>query len=366
MSVLPGDLHPVTDPLVADFDNLVTSGPLAVVASVKDAPKRLLDQVKRFEPAALIGDRLSTPYRALVDRADGFGAAKLFDAADAELKRSRQLLLQTASPSRALKPLSAAVQQIFAKLDAFKPSALLDPLTHKVEETVAQIIDASPVDEILAEINGVFDAVRDVLGFVQRIQSVATRIGQVFDALANADAQLDTWRDELLAKVPNSAEAALQTALTALTTAIDNAAHANVLAAFDAAAANMLAELDALDPDMRLNRIVTAYGRLASHVATMPASPTKDAAQQILNRFNPTQPMHRRTPARGGRSRRPAIRAGSCVALAGDWTDTVSGFADLRGVTPRKLCATCCRPRSTRRCSRSASSLRHWAILPRR
>src|SRR5262249_15502625 len=41
MSVLPGDLHPVTDPLVADFGELVASGPSAVLAGVKDAPKRL-------------------------------------------------------------------------------------------------------------------------------------------------------------------------------------------------------------------------------------------------------------------------------------------------------------------------------------
>jgi hypothetical protein len=338
MSVLPGDLHPVTDPLIADFDDLVTSGPLAVVASVKDAPKRLLDEVKRFEPVALIGDKLSTPYRKLVDQADGFEATKLFSAADAELQRSRQRLVQTASPSRALEPLGAIVQQLFAKLDAFKPSALLDPLTQKVEETAAQIIDASPVDEILGEINGVFDSVRDVLGFVQQIQSVATRIGQIFAALANADAQLDAWRDALLDKVPNGADAAVQTALAALTTAIDAAAHANVLAAFDAAAANVLAELDALDPHSRLNRIVTAYGRLASHVAALPASPTRDAAQQILDRFNPTQPMHS-APLRLAGDVREALRSArdELAALASDWTETVSGFADLHDVNHTML-----------------------------
>jgi hypothetical protein len=338
MSVLPDDLHPVTDPLVADFGNLVTSGPLAVVASIKDAPKRLLDEVKRFEPASLIGDQLSKPYQALVDRADSFDAAKLFSAAEAELQRGQKRLLQTASPSRALAPLTASAQQLFAKLDAFKPSALLDPLTEKVEETVAQIIDASPVDEILGEINGVFDTVRDFLDFVQRIQSIATKIGQLFDGLANADAQFDAWRDELLAKVPNTADAALQTALTELTEAIDAAAHAPVLAAFDAAAANMLGELNALDPDTRLNRIVTAYGRLASRVGALPASATKDAAQQILNRFNPTQPEPS-APLRLAGDMRDAVRStrDQLAALAGDWTETVAGFSDLRNVAPNTL-----------------------------
>lgn len=338
MSVLPGDLHPVTDPLLSEFDDVVISGPLAVVSRVKDAPKRLLDEIKRFEPATLIGDRLSTPYRDLLDRADGFEAVKLFAEADAALQGGRQRLLQTASPGRALAPLTATVQQLFTKLDEFKPSALLDPLTEKVEQTVAQIIDASPVDEILGEINGVFDAVRDILNFVQRIGSIATRIGELFDAFANADAQLDAWRDELLAKVPNTADAGLQTALTALTTAIDAAGHANALAAFDAAAASALAELDALDPDARLNRVVTAYGRLASRVGGLPASASKDAAQQVLARFNPTQPVNS-APLRLAGDVRDALRAArsDLVALTDDWTETVGGFADLRDVAPSAL-----------------------------
>ena len=73
MSVLPGDLHPVTDPIVAEFGELVDAGPARWCCNrVKDAPKRLLDEVKRFEPAALVGDQLSAPYRQLLDRADSF------------------------------------------------------------------------------------------------------------------------------------------------------------------------------------------------------------------------------------------------------------------------------------------------------
>lgn len=338
MSVLPGDLHPVTDPLVADFGELVEAGPLVVLASVKDAPKRLLDEVKRFEPAALVGDRLSAPYRALLDRADSFEAAQLFAAADAELERARRRLLQTASPGRALEPLRAPVQQLFAKLDEFSPSALLAPLTDKVEQTIAQIVEASPVDEILGAINGVFDAVRDVLTFAQRIQSVAERIAQLFDAFANADAQLDAWRDDVLDKVPTGASGPLQSALTALNSALDGARHADVLAAFDAASAAVVAELDTLDPSARLSRIVSAYGRLATRVAALPASATKDAAQQVLTRFNPAQPLHS-APLRLAGDLRNAITAArsDLVALADEWADTVDGFAGLRDIDPDTL-----------------------------
>jgi hypothetical protein len=333
MSVLPGDLHPVTDPLVADFDELVEAGPLALLNRVKDAPKRLLDEVTRFEPASLVGDQLSAPYRQLLDRADSFSASQLFAAADAELSRARQRLIDSARPSRALEPLRAPVQALFARLDAFSAEALLAPLTDRVEQTIAQIIEASPVDEILDAINGVFDTVRDVLTFAQRIQSVADRVRQLFEAFVNADEQFDAWRDELLDKVPGAGQAQVVTALTALNSALNGARHADVLAAFDTAAAAVIAELDGLDAGTRLSRIVSAYGRVATRVAALPASATKDAAQLALGRFNPTQPLHS-APLRVAGEVRSAITSArsALLAMAGDWTETTDGFAPLRNV----------------------------------
>jgi hypothetical protein len=333
MSVLPGDLHPATDPIVAEFGDLVEAGPLALLNRVKDAPKQLLDEVKRFEPAALVGDQLGAPYRQLLDRADSFSAAQLFAAADAELARARQRLLDTARPSRALEPLRAPVQELFARLDAFSAEALLAPLTDKVEQTVARIIEASPVDEILGAINGVFDSVRDVLTFAQRIQSVADRVRQIFEAFVNADAQFDAWRDELLAKVPDAGNADVVSALSGLTGALDGARHADVLAAFDAATAGAIAELDGLDSGTRLSRIVSAYGRLATRVAALPPSPTKDAAQLALGRFNPTQALHS-APLRVAGEVRSAIGSArtALVASAGEWTEIVDGLAPLRNV----------------------------------
>ncbi len=331
MSALPGDLRPATDPLVEDFGVLVATGPTAVLRRVKDAPQRLLDQVRRFEPAAMIGDRLSAPYRDLLARADDFDAARLFAAADAELERARQRLLRTVRPGRALEPLRAPVQQLLSTLETFSAAALLDPLTSKVEETVARIVEASPVDEILGAIDGVFDAVRDILAFAEQIRSVSTRIGQLFDALADADVQVDAWRDHVLANVPDGANGPLQTAFAALRAALDGVRHADVLASFDTASAAVLSELDALDPAARLTRIVTAYGRLASRVAALPPSATRTAAEQVLARFNPAQPLHS-APLRLAhevRTRITSARSG-LVALAHEWTEMVDGLEPLR------------------------------------
>jgi hypothetical protein len=338
MSVLPGDLHPVTDPIVEEFGELVDAGPLMVLNRVKDAPQRLLDEVKRFEPAALVGDQLSGPYRQLLDRADSFSASQLFAAADTELARARQRLIDTARPSRALEPLRAPVQALFARLDAFSAEALLAPLTGQVEEAIARIIEASPVDEILGAINGVFDTIRDVLTFAQRIQSVANRVRQLFEAFVDADEQFDAWRDELLGKLPGAGDAQVVNALSALTTALDAARHADVLAAFDAAAAAAVTELDGLNAGPRLSRIVSAYGRVATRVPGLPASPTRDAAQLLLARFNPTQPLHS-APLRAAGEMRTAIASArtALVAMAIEWTDTANGFAPLRNVDAATL-----------------------------
>ena len=159
-----------------------------------------------------------------------------------------------------------------------------------MQDTIAHIVAASPVDEILGAINGVFDTVRDVLDFIKKIQSVADRIHELFDALTNADAQLDAWRDGVLAKVQEGANAAIVTALTALNSALDATRHGDVLAAFDAARVTLQTELDALQPATRLNRIVAAYGRIAGRAGTLPASTTKTAVLQALSRFNPANP----------------------------------------------------------------------------
>lgn len=330
MSILPGDLHPVTDPLLADFGNLIENGPLVVLQSVKDAPKRLLDQIQQFNPAALIGDQLSGPYRELLARADDFEASKLFAAADAELERARRRLLESARPSRALDPLRAPVQQLFGKLDAFSAAALLAPLTDKLEETVDQIIEASPVDEVLAAVNGVFAAVRDVLSFLERIQSVASRVERLFTAFARADVELDAWRDRVLASVP-SVGGSLAPAVAGLNGAIDAVRHVDVLAAFDAATAGVVGQLDQLDPAARLTRIVTAYARLVPRVAALPPlSSARTAAEQSLQRFNPTQPQHS-APLRAAADVRAQLTAarGELVASAAAWGSAAEDLALL-------------------------------------
>lgn len=333
MAVLPGDLHPVTDPLVVDFTGLVDTGPLALLTSVKDAPKQILDSIKRFEPAALIGDQLAAPYRTLVARANGFKVAQLFAAAEGELASVRRRLQQTANPARALEPLRAPLTALSAKLDTFSPAALLTPLTQAVESTIAQIVDAAPVDEILGAINGVFASVRDVLTFAQKIQSVADRVQRLFAAFAAADSQLDSWRDGVLTKVANGANAGLAAALSALNTALDGARHAEVLAAFDAATAAVITELDAVDAAARLNRLVSTYAVLVNRVATLSASATKDAAQQVLTRFNPTHALHS-APLRLATDLRSALTSArtDLAAQAVEWNDTVAGLANLRGV----------------------------------
>ena len=274
------------------------AGPLAVLNRVKDAPKQLLDEVKRFEPAALVGDQLSVRRTGSCSTsADSFSASQLFAAADAELARARQRLIDTARPSRALEPLRAPVQELFARLDAFSAEALLAPLTEKVEQTIAQIIEASPVDEILGAINGVFDTVRDVLAFVQRIQSVADRVRQLFEAFVNADAAVRC----LARPAARQGTGRRRRAGGERAHGVDQRARwgSSRRRAGGVRRRHRGGDRRARWPGSgaRLSRIVSAYGRLATRVAALPASPAKDAAQLALARFNPAQPCTRRRSA---------------------------------------------------------------------
>ena len=167
---------------------------------VKDAPKRLLDEVTRFEPASLVGDQLSAHRTGSCSIAPTASArSQLFAAADAERSRARQRLIDSARPSRALERCCAPVQALFARLDAFSAGGCSRPLTDRVEQTIAaDHRSLAGRQRFSTPSTASSDTVRDVLTFAQRIQSVADRVRQLFEAFVNADEQFDAMRDELL------------------------------------------------------------------------------------------------------------------------------------------------------------------------
>ena len=85
--------------------------------------------------------------------------------------------------------------------------------------------------------------------------------------------------------MPGAGQAQVVTALTALNSALNGARHADVLAAFRYRRRGGDRRARRPDAGTRLSRIVSAYGRVATRVAALPASATKDAAQLALGRF---------------------------------------------------------------------------------
>ena len=47
--------------------------------AIQGEPQKLLDQVKHFDPASLVGDELSKPWQTLLDDLDDFHPSELLD-----------------------------------------------------------------------------------------------------------------------------------------------------------------------------------------------------------------------------------------------------------------------------------------------
>ena len=90
--MLPTDLKPVTDPLVDGLKELVEGGPVPLVKAIQGEPQKLLDQVKHFEPASLVGDELSEPWQALLVDLDDFRPSELLEPVHEQLDALKERL----------------------------------------------------------------------------------------------------------------------------------------------------------------------------------------------------------------------------------------------------------------------------------
>ena len=123
LALLPEDLTPATDPLIADFGALVESGPVPLVASVRAQPERLLVSVRRFEPGTLVGSALSGPFDALVAQMDAFKPSALLAPVEQELNSLKTRLKKEASPGLALAPLEPLFDDLLEAFDELRPGA---------------------------------------------------------------------------------------------------------------------------------------------------------------------------------------------------------------------------------------------------
>ena len=288
LEVLPDDLQPVTDPLLEELDDLIEQGPVPLLERVAEKPAELLDSITRFKPGDLIGDKLSGPYRAALDRAESFKPGRLFEAIDGELSKAKQSLVQQASPGRALSELNGPFEQLKGELQRYSPDTLLQPLEDKVEAVIARVVEASPVDEIFEQVDRVFALINDALSVPQNLVATLQRINTLLGHLADSGQQVDQWRDGMLDKVIGVTNLpAITAALADLNSALSDAAHAELVSRFDNQTLALRNALTGFNPGAWVNALVTAHNRANSLAAGLADSPEKSALQAALVRFDP-------------------------------------------------------------------------------
>jgi hypothetical protein len=292
VSVLPTDLKPVTDPIVDGFKELVEGGPVPLVQAIQGEPQRLLDEVKHFEPAGLVGDSLSAPYEALLDDLAAFHPSQLLEPVHEQLAALKERLKDQVDPAAVLEPLEQPFHDLLDGFDSLEPGELVKPLEDAITAGIDGVLDALPVQSVFDALDAVISRVQKATAIGDDALAVLQKAHEVLAAIADAHAGLDAWLEPILTKVDGAGSTpSVQTALGALGDAVGSTTAAAVAATVDAALDPPLAALASLDPHARLGSLAQAYhGVSRQKLAALPASPEKTAITALLDRFDPFQP----------------------------------------------------------------------------
>jgi hypothetical protein len=335
VSVLPPSIEPISVSLTGELGGLIEGGPLPALNAVQARIGSALDGVRRFEPAALLGDALSHPYQGLLAELNAFAPTRVLDPARARLGGVRERLKRQVSPGRAIQPLEPPYAALLAGFDRLSPEALARP----VEEELGRVADAA-LAPVLAAIDA---ATAPVAALVARVRAVADPIDAALDllrelhrvvsALKDVDAGTRAWVNGALDRVGALAEVnGLRLALGRLDAAFEATTVASLEGALAAAAEPVRARLDLLRGDAKLAAVVQARrGAGAAPLAARPDSPAKAAAAAALARCDPLAPDFG-SPFRGAAALGQALAAARSgfTAAMGPWDAVYHG---QRGVT---------------------------------
>jgi hypothetical protein len=341
LQLIPHDLTPLTDPLVADFNKLIQEGPAPLLDAVKDQPKKLLDQAKNFEPAKLLGDAISKPYQQLLGQMGAFKPSQLLAPVSAELAQLKDRLKRNASPGIALQPLEAPFNELLAAFDQLHPEDLTKPLDdalHKVVDTVLKVV---PADAVFAQVDQVLKRVHDVITIGTSFASMLGKAHDLLAGLADPKTQLDAWLASILAKLDALGDTgALGTSLAAISTDIDGLKASAITARFNAGVGPLQTPLTTLNAQGRLTAVVQAYRRIpAAAVDGLPSSPAKTQLKTMLARLDPMQPAFQ-APflALDGLLQAVTQTSGALGGALADWDSRYhaadGALAGLRNLTP--------------------------------
>jgi uncharacterized coiled-coil protein SlyX len=339
LSVLPKDLQPITDPILDEFNKLLTEGPVQAINQVADLPKQLADKVRAFDPSSLATGSLTGPYTKLLSDMQGFKPSSLLDPVKTELSNLKDRLAQDVSPGKALQGLQAPFQELSQALDNFHPDDLIKPLDDKIKEVLGGITASIPLDSVFGEADSVLNAIKNSVQSAVNSAAMLDKARGLLRAFANPQTQLDAWIAPILAKLDSLDDmSAMQASLASVSSSVDGVTAASVSAKCDTALAPVVSMLNTLDPQKRWANVVEALqGLPAAAVDALPGSAQKTALKTALARLDPSQPAVTAPFVNLAALRQAAGDAKTALHTAlTDWdiryTQSDTGLGSLRGL----------------------------------
>jgi hypothetical protein len=147
MKVLPQSIKPLTDPLIVDLDAQLAGSPTALLEQVKQLPDQARDRLLQFSPRQALTPVLVDPFNAAVDQLSVIQPSAWLEQADQALNGLRQSLARQLDIAALLRPTGEAFDAILSTLDSLRPSQLLAPLSDALEQAAAKVEAAVPIGD---------------------------------------------------------------------------------------------------------------------------------------------------------------------------------------------------------------------------
>ncbi len=285
--VLPEDLTSVTDPINAQFGVLVETGPVPILDAAKQQPEKLLDKVQSFQPAALVGTALLTPYQDLLKTMDGFQPSYLLAPIETELDKLKSRLRNDANPMAPLEALQEPFDAIKNAFDRLSPDELVKPLEQAITSVIDDILKVVPAEEVIGQIDKVVKSIQEVVAFADSLVAVFEKLHGLLEGMFDARTQFDSWLDTILDQVEAINDTSpLQPLFADVSSALDETKAASLREPFSSISQALLDKLTALEPETKLTAVLQGYQALVS----LPDSLLKSQTLEALGAFNPLDP----------------------------------------------------------------------------
>jgi hypothetical protein len=286
LTLLPGELTPITDALRVELQALIDAGPVELLELVRAAPAALRARIEEFDPATLIGDQLGPVFDEVRASVEGLSPAAVLapvTQAAAELPATLGAAIDVAA---LLAPLDAPVTSLRAALEGFDAAALAVPLTAGLADVVTTVRDTLGIAALEDALAGVHERITDTVAMLGTLRDATDGVATALQRVADLDASIDAWASGRFTQAITD-DGTIAAAAAALAAAVQAAGQPALLPAAQAAPAQLTSRIDEVDPAARLAALVTAHRAVdADEVGALP-QPTRGAALAVLQRLDP-------------------------------------------------------------------------------